>query len=297
MNETESTFDYKANVITLLNAAIKNLPHRQRKLCEYILNNYQEVAFYTIETLASASNTSQSTVVRTIRALGYDNYRDLQKDIHKIVIANNISVWWELQRSLDEPNEGDFNESTFTRTAKDNVEAIQNTTTPQLLKNFVVATDLLAKARKIGVFGTRSTKAVAFYLYFMLQQLSNNALLLDAIGADQIYDELLNFSRDDVFVALSLGGPHFTKRTIDAVEFAYKNDIPTILITNDLVNPAFQYATVILQTASTQLHYSIVPPITLIEALVVAFGKCRTDTSRQKIHQIDKALTEQNITK
>ncbi|MDR2523527.1 MAG: MurR/RpiR family transcriptional regulator [Synergistaceae bacterium] len=296
MSKMESIAERQSNVFSTLNAAAQNLPHRQRELCAYILSHYQEAAFYSMEALAEASNTSLSTVVRTTKALGYDTYRDLQKDMHKTLFKNNFSVWWELERSLDNFSEDDPEESTFTWVARDNVEAVQNTATPQLLNDFKIVADILDGAGKIGIFGTRSTKAVAFYFYYMLQQFSHNAFLLDAIGSDQLYDELLNFTPNDVLFMLSLGWPHFATRTLNAVEFAAKNKLPTILITNHPVCPAVQHANITLYAAPTQRHYSLVPVLTLIEGLVVELGRRKKSAARTKIRRIEQVLTEENVT-
>jgi len=288
--------DQAANVLAVLAGAAETLPHRQRQICSYILNNYQKTAFQTVEALAEASKTSPATVVRTIKALGYNNFKDLQKEIHDVLFANNISVWWELERSLQGEDRPEDHEPTFNWTARDNVESIQNSATPQLLRDFTAAVDLLERAGKIAIFASRSTKAAAFYLYFMLQQLSTNTRLLDSFGADLLYDELLTLTKDDVFLALSIGGPHFGKRTLEAVAFAAQNNIPTILITTQASCPAAMHADITLYVAQPRRHYSIVSAITLVEALVVELGKRKKETSLARIRQLEKVLIEQKVT-
>lgn len=292
----KSVKEHTGNILSRVAEAAQTLSARQRQICAYILGNYQKAAFHTVETLAEASKTSPATVIRTIKSLGYANFKEMQKDLHDVLFSNNITVWWELERSLTSPEETGERESTFSWTARDNVEAIQNSATPQLLHDFETAVDLLEKAGRIAIFAGRSTKAAAFYLYFMLQQLSTNTFLLDSFGADLLYDELLTLTRDDIFLALSIGGPHFGKRTLEAVEFAAHNGIPTILITTHASCPAAKHADITLYVTQPRHHYSIVSAITLVEALVVELGKRKKETALARIRQLEQVLIKQNVT-
>lgn len=275
-------------------ASMEELPHSQQEVCSFIVNHYQEVAFQTVAELALASSTSPSTIIRTIKSLKYGSYRDLQNDIRATLRSNNVSVWWELERSLDDSEQGP--EHTFTWIARDNIETLQASATVQLIKGFNDAIELLEKSQRACIFGGRSTKAASFYLYYMLQQITSNAFLLDAIGAGQLYDELINFTPKDVFIALSFGGPHHYKRTLEAVDFAYEQGIPIILLTTLPPNIATKKATVTIYLATAKHHYSLVPVFTLIEALVIELGKRNKDMAQKKIRKIEETLTKQNMT-
>ena len=68
------------------------LPKRQRQLCDYILKNYQSIGLITIKELASNAKVGISTVMRTINALGYENFNDLRKEIYDESFPSE-SVW------------------------------------------------------------------------------------------------------------------------------------------------------------------------------------------------------------
>ncbi len=275
----------------------KDLPHGQQNICSYIHTHYQEVAFQTVEELATASDTSTSSVVRVVKALGYSKYKDLQKDIRKILLPSNLSVWWDFDYSLSSKNIKSQDEHTLTWVARDNVETIQSMITPQLLEQFSVASAMLHNAERICIYGGRSTKAVVFYMYYLLQQISGKAHLLDAVGSGQIYEELINFTPKDVFVALSLGGPHFYSRTLDAMEVAANHGIPTLLITTHTSCPSIPYADTVLFVSNARSHYSIVSALTLVEALVVEFGRNNKNISREKLKKTENILVDYGVTR
>ncbi len=275
----------------------KELPHGQQSICTHIYKNYQEVAFQTVEELAASSDTSTSSVVRVVKALGYNKYRDLQKDIRKILLPSNLSVWWDFDYSLSSKNTKSQDEHTLTWVARDNVETIQNMITPQLLEQFSVASEILQKAERICIYGGRSTKAVVFYMYYLLQQISGKAHMLDAVGSGQMFEELINFTEKDVFVALSLGGPRFYSHTLDAVEVASSYGIPTILITTHTSCPSIAHADTVLYVSNARSHYSVVSALTLVEALVVEFGRNNKNISREKLKKMEELLLTYGVTK
>jgi len=284
------------DVFARLRMGIKNLPTQQRQICTYILQNHQQASFYTVEELADASKTSPATVVRTVKRIGYDSYKRLLEDLQKVLMKNNNAVWWEIEQIWTQEGGTVDSEPALSWIARDDIEGIKSTLTPQLMDSFDSAVDLMEKARNIGVFGMRSSKYVAGFLHFMLNQLFSNVHTLACSGEDTIFDELLNFGKEDLIIAVSLGGPHFVIRTHDIIAYAKENDIPTLLITNDLGNQAIDNATVSLIVARTKYHYSIIQPMVLAEALVVELGLRKKHVAQKKLHRLEKLLDEQRIT-
>lgn len=284
------------DVFAKLRMGIKNLPTQQRQICAYILENHQQVSFYTVEELAHASKTSPATVVRTVKRIGYDSYKDLLEDLQSVLLKSNNAVWWEIEQMWSQERGAENGEPVLSRTSRDDIEGIKGTLTPQLMEAFDHAVDLMEKARNIGVFGLRSSKYVAGFLHFMLNQLFSNVHTLACSGEDTLFDELLNYGKEDLIVAVSLGGPHFVIRTHDIVSYAKDNGIPTILITNDLGNQAIDNATVSMCVGRTRHHYSIVPPLVLVEALVVELGLRKKQIAQRKLHRLEKLLDENRIT-
>ncbi len=274
-----------------------SLPSGQQNVCAYLQSHYQEVAFQTVEELAAASNTSTSSVVRVVKALGYNKYKDLQKDIRKLLLPNNLSVWWDFDHSLGSKQAKNPEEHSLTSVARDNVETVQGMITPQLLEQFAAASAMLQKANRIGIYGGRSSKTVVFYMHFLLQQVSAKAHMLDASGAGLMYEELINLTPKDLFVAFSLGGPRFYSRTLDSMEVASRHNIPTLLITTHTSCPSIAHADTVLYVSNARSHYSVVSALTLVEALVVEFGRTNKTKSREKLKKMEDILLDYSVTR
>lgn len=283
------------DVFARLRAGIKDLPTQQKLICSYILEHYQQVAFYTVEELAQASKTSPATVVRVVKRLGYDSYKDLLEQLQQVMMVTNNSVWWELEQVMNDNSEMD-KEPSLSWVSRDSIDGIKNSLTSQLMDSFDSAIDLMLEARKIGIVGMRSSKYVAGFLHFMMNQLFSNTHMLGALGTDVAYDEVLNFCSDDLIIAVSLGGPHFVILTHEIISFAKDNDIPSILITNDMGNPSIDNATVTLCVGRTKYHYSIVQAMVLTEAIITELALKKKIQARKKLKNVEDVLIEKGIT-
>ncbi len=279
------------SVFARLRRGVEEFTSMQQVVCSYILENYQRVAFMTVEELAGLCGASPATVVRTVKALDYASFHEMQEEFEKLLMSTQVSLWWELERSWEE----DGDEFPLPWVAKDNVDAIQDSLTPQLVDNFRKASDMLAGARRIFIVGMRSSKAAALFFQSMLNQLFSNAVVA-LEGGETLYDYMVDLGPKDVLFCISLGGPHYAKTTASAVAFASRHGIPSILITNSPTTPAVEFASLTLYIASTQRHYSIVPCLTLLEALVVSLGQRNRGKAQEKLRKLEEILVKESVT-
>ncbi|MEG2183504.1 MAG: MurR/RpiR family transcriptional regulator [Cloacibacillus sp.] len=283
------------DVFARLRSGIQNLPTQQKLICSYILDHHQQVAFYTVEELAQASKTSPATVVRVVKRLGYDSYKELLEQLQKVMMTTNNSVWWELEQVLNESTDSE-QEPVLSWVSRDSIEGIKNSLSRQLMDSFDNAIELMLNARKIGIVGMRSSKYVAGFLHFMMNQLFSNTQMLAYAGTDVIYDEVLNLGKEDLIIAVSLGGPHFVILTQEILAFAKGKGIPSILITNDMGNPAIDSATVTLCVGRAKYHYSIVQAMVLAEAMITELAQRKKNSVRKKLKNLEEVLEDKGVT-
>lgn len=285
----------KNDVFTKLRSGANKFSPQQRSICSYILENSKQVVFYTVEELAIASETSTATIVRTMKNLGYENYREFLDELRPDMTVSQKEVWWSLRQLWYDEKTGAYNEPTLSWVFRDNIDGIENSLTKELFESFDRSLELMAKAEKIGIVGIRSSSYAAGFLFHMLNQLFSNVYLLGASCTDMIYDDMLNFGPRDVIIAVSLGGPHYVVTTHKAIEFAKECEIPTILITNYIGNQGIDLATVTLTHKSATNHYSIASTISLVEAMVTELAIRKEEVAQEKIVRLEKVMIEKGV--
>ena len=78
MDEKKLQNDNK-QLINIIQAQYPRLSKGQKLIAQYIINNYDKVAFMTASKLGDTVGVSESTVVRFANALGYAGYPKYKK--------------------------------------------------------------------------------------------------------------------------------------------------------------------------------------------------------------------------
>src|SRR5262245_61532969 len=75
----------RVRVVELLNRRRRPLSPTQRRVAEYVLRQYQDVAFMSVAELAKAAKVSPAGVVRFATSLDFDGYPEFKRALHDIV--------------------------------------------------------------------------------------------------------------------------------------------------------------------------------------------------------------------
>ncbi|WP_285769103.1 MurR/RpiR family transcriptional regulator [Peribacillus sp. SI8-4] len=268
-----------------------SLPKKQRQLCDYILKNYQSMGLITIKELANHANVGISTVMRTINALGYENFNDLRKDMYDESVPS-VSKW-ALKRSFTEIQQEGGKVPTLVQVWKESVHLLNKSLNPTLLESFEKAIDCIVNSSYINILGTRPYKATALYFELLLGEFYPK---IRQLGHDTevIYDRILQFEKDETLVVFAF--EPYTNRVIEAVKLTYELGHKIILITDHISCPIITYASVTMKVEVSEEQFSVIPIMALIDALVIEIGKRSSEESIQKLKRLEKTLIEKNIT-
>ena len=122
MDDKKSKNDNK-QLINIIQAQYSRLSKGQKLIAQYIINNYDKVAFMTASKLGEAVGVSESTVVRFANALGYAGYPKLQEGLQEL-IKNKLTT---VQR-VEMANEDYSDDSTIlSKVLKSDIDNIKTT--------------------------------------------------------------------------------------------------------------------------------------------------------------------------
>lgn len=287
----KSPGDFTGGIFQQLRTAKNNLPSQQRVICEWILNNYQQAAFLTAEEIAKETETSIATVLRIASSLGYKNFTAIKEELKRVLYSASIPPLDRLRDTFADKEQVNI----LDQVIEENIQNLKSLRSRHLSDTFPRAVELISSARRIYIIGLRSTKGLATYFHALLHQFLPDIFLVDSSGTDNMLDVMMDMSKNDILVALMAGSPHYTKRTIGAVKFAWENGIPTVLITNSLSSPAAPMATELLLCPQNTSHYSTVSLMTVIDALVVEIGRQKKTDATRKLDKLAPLLVDYDI--
>lgn len=254
------------DLMRIIQIKFPRLSKGQKLIAEYILKHYDKAAFMTASKLGSSVGVSESTVVRFSNELGYNGYPELQKSLQEM-IKNKLTTVQRLELSNDYITQ----ENALKGVLKSDMENIRATLEKINHKTFETVIDSLFRARKIYIIGLRSSNALAEFLGFYLNVILDNVQIV-SYGVSDIFEQILNISENDLVIGI--GFPRYAMRTIDVLSFAKSRKATVVAITDSLLSPLASKAdyTLIAQSNMASFVDSLVAPLSVINALIIAVG-------------------------
>lgn len=237
----------------------------QRRLTDYIRQNYDKAAFLTAAKMGEAVGVSESTVVRFATQLGYKGYPEFQKALGEMVRTKLNSI----QRM--EVTYGRITQSEIlTNVLHSDIEKIKLTMESIDQQAFEMAVDTIINAKKIYIVGIRSCAPLASFLAFYLNLIFDNVVTVNANGSSDIFEQIIHVDEEAVVIGISF--PRYSMRTLKALEFASNRKAKVITLTDSVHSPMTLYSScnLIARSDMASIVDSLVAPLSVINALVVA---------------------------
>ena len=80
------------DILSTIHKKMSTLSKGQKRIAQYILDDYDKAAFQTASVLGKTVQVSESTVVRFASLLGYDGYPEMQRALQEMVLNRLTSV-------------------------------------------------------------------------------------------------------------------------------------------------------------------------------------------------------------
>lgn len=261
----------------------------QKKVAEFIINDYDKAAFMTAAKLGEVVGISESTVVRFANTLGYIGYKDLQKSLQEL-IKNKLTTVQRLSMVSSFSND----ESVLRKVMEKDMDNIEKTINEIDYENFEKSIELILNSEKVYIIGMRSSNFLAGYLGFYLSFLLENIKVVTS-GPNDVFEQLLNANDKDLIIGISY--PRYSKRTLEALDYCKEKGCKIISITDSLISPASNYSDLSLVASSDMLSFvdSLVAPMSLINALIVTIGLHKKDDVKSSFESLEEIWEKYNV--
>lgn len=271
----------------------ENLPELskgQKLIANYIINHYDKAAFMTAAKLGEVVGVSESTVVRFAIELGYDGYPKLQKVLQEL-IKSKLTAVQRIEVSSNRISEENILKSVL----QSDTEKIKKTLEEIDQNSFNKIVESILNARKIYILGVRSSAPLASFLGFYFNLIFDNVRLVHTTSVSEMFEQILRASEGDVVIGISF--PRYSKRTVKAMQFVKSQGATVIAITDSHESPLALYAdhSIIARSDMASFVDSLVAPLSVINALIVAIGMRRKDHIYETFEKLEKIWDEYQV--
>lgn len=227
------------NIQFIIQEKFHTLSKSQQKVATFILKNLQYVGVNSATSVGEKAGVSETTVIRFCYAIGLSGYAQLQREVTMYLFdeGNNSSLQNYLQSKQPLFENPRFYEKTMEKDAK----RILNVTKSISEEDFIRASMLLHTKKKIFIIGYGSSNIAAQWLYFTLNLLRPNVVLMK-LETNEMIRSLQEIDEDSVVIILSFHR-YFNEPIRLASEIKDKK-CEIIGITDSRVAPITKYATI-----------------------------------------------------
>lgn len=255
----------------------------QRRIAAYILESYDKAAFLTAGVLGKTVQVSESTVVRFASQLGYDGYPEMQKALQEMVLHRLTAA-----QRMEVGEKRIAQEDVLSSVLLADAERIRKTAEEIDTAQFQAAVETLLSARRVYVLGVRSSCSLASFLCYYLRYLFDDVRQLMHMSESEAFEALVRITPQDVLLGISF--PRYCSATVRAMELARSRGARTIALTDCASSPIAHNADCLLLAGSgmVSLVDSMVAPMSVINALLVAVASRRKSETTQTFHKLEE---------
>lgn len=278
------------DLITKIQSELPGFSKGQKQIARFILEHYDKAAFMTARRLGVTVGVSESTVVRFATELGYDGYPHLQRALQEM-IRNKLTSVQRMEVAGDRMGGRDVLQTVLHA----DTDMIRVTLDEIDRDAFQGAVDALMGAKRIYILGVRSSSALASFLGFYFNLLFENVTLVHTNSVSEIFEQVLRVGPGDVLFGISF--PRYSKRTLSAMKYARDRGARVIALTDSQLSPLARVADHVLLARSDMASFvdSLVAPLSVINALIVAVGMSRRDEIEQTFNKLERIWEEYDV--
>ena len=267
-----------------------SLSKGQKLIAGYIIHHYERAAFMTAQKLGAAVGVSESTVVRFAYEIGYDGYPCLQRALQEL-IRNRLTSALRMEVTGEQIG----NEDILQKVLAMDIERIRSTAQQVSPEAFDSAVDAIVNAGKIYILGIRSASALANFLYFYFNHIFKDLRLVSSSSSSEVFEQIYHIGKEDLLIPITF--PRYSQRSIKAAQYAKSTGAAVLGITDTEHSPIAPYCDHLLCARSDMVSFvdSIVAPLSLINALIVAVGMRKKAETVGAYRGLEHIWTEYNV--
>ena len=259
----------------------------EQRVAVFFQENREQVLIASAAVLAAKTNTSDATILRTARTLGFSGLEDLRQTLAN-ELRESISPAERLTRTLGEV--GSTLPDAFAVTMEIHRQSLDGVCRAITPEHFAQAVRTIIAAQRVLVFGLGPSSAIATYFVVQLRRFGLDAAGLSNSGL-LFADDLRMLRAGDLIIILAYGRV-YTELALLLDEIA-RQKLRSLLLTDTLAAKLRHRVDQILPVARGRAETLSMHTATLglIEALLVGIAMERPEQTTESLRSLSELRT------
>ncbi|MBD1379794.1 MurR/RpiR family transcriptional regulator [Metabacillus arenae] len=273
-----------------IDAVMSKLRGAEKKIVAYIESNREEIIHLSITEVAERSHTSESSVVRLCKRLGYKGFQDLKINLAREFIAPEKQIHEVIEK-------GDNVVTIKKKIFQSNIQALYDSLEVCNDDELEKAVNAISQAKHIEIYGTGGSGTVAKdaqhkFLKLGIKCFAHIDGVLQSMSASVL-------DKDSVVIGISHAGSNTD--LLHAMKLAKEEGATLICITNSSKSPMTQISNIHLLTASKETMFrtdaisSRIAQLTIIDILVASVANRNYEYFFSKLEKTRKSTIHKKL--
>ncbi len=278
------------DILALLQEKEPTFSKGQKRIARYITEDYDKAAFMTANRLGKTVGVSESTVVRFAVDLGFDGYPEMQKAMQEMVLNRLTSV-----QRIEVASNRIGDQDVVSMVLHSDMEKLRQTGEVLSREEFSAAVNAILKAKRVYILGVRSTAPLANFLGYYLNYMFNNVHVVSGFGTVEMFEKIVGITSEDVLIAFSF--PRYSSSTTKGAKYCRSTGATVIGITDSRLSPLGVNSDHVLIAKSDMVSLvdSLVAPLSIVNALIVAIAAKRENELSQTFANLERIWDEYDV--
>ncbi|AKS66025.1 MurR/RpiR family transcriptional regulator [Staphylococcus coagulans] len=264
------------SITTRIEEKYNTLSIGKQKVANFILDHLNESSYLTLIQMQEKIGVSEATIIRFAYTIGYSGYSEMQSAIRDSIFHSK--------------EKDDVGINSFESIEKD-IELIRESAQKISVEVLDQIVRYLHDARNVYIVGRNTSKATAEWFSYVLGIFKPNVM---RVQSENLNRYQLDMSEKDVLVTISF--PRYHRETFKFFEYAKKQGLTTISVTNNSLSPYFRPSdiTILAKTNRDISGYNeIAPVISILNLVFNHYRDLYSEEVRNRIQRLE-ALNDES---
>ncbi|GAB4127573.1 MAG: MurR/RpiR family transcriptional regulator [Ignavibacteriales bacterium] len=264
----------------------EKLPANQRKVADYIIENFDSIPFLDVHELAKHTNVSVASVIRFSQSIGLAGFSELRNEI-----SNSLKQ--HLKKNLVFPllDKTKLQDDILTSIANVDVKNINDTLAKIDRDTFNKVIEQIVGSKRVFTAGLGISFLLSEILAYQLTQVGIDASVFKHTHT-LFHEQVMYLKKDDTLITFSF--PPYSKETVELAKYANQKKIFLISITNKPTAPVALFSKYALIVKSENLLFtnSFAAISVLINAIATSCAMKNKSLAERVLKESEKIMLQ-----
>ncbi len=275
-----------------LRSDFDTLSVRFQEAARWVIDNPADVALLTTREQARRAGVSPATMTRLAQHFGLKGYDEIRK-LYADAVRRRPESFRGRAQELLERREAEGDAALVQDIFSSLSQHMQALASPDAMKRFGKAAEMIAGAERVYCLGQRSSFPVAYIFYYVRSLFGSSSVLVDGVGATGV-DSLRDINKADVLLAITIDP--YVRGTVETARYAKSRGARIIAITDSDLSPlaAFADHALLVRTETPSFFHTMSPAFAAVECLAALVAARRGDKTLAALAESEKQLAALN---